>query len=547
MKFARLGVQAKIRLLTVAISGCLLIFGGAGLLIMKNLSKSYEHVTHVNLPTTEVLGRMLAEAKEVVQLQTLIATTKPNSPEVAEQHKDLEAAKKRYQDADQLYKKMETERGDLASYELIEKKWRILGKIGGGLLELAASSKPSDQAEARDLLRGDFDTARREYHRTIESHIEHQREDAAKHVEEARTLSKRTQWLITVFALGIFALALTIGNVFGTRLSRTLTSLVERLSLGSEALSKASSDIATSSEKMSSSAIEQSSSIEHIASAVSELSSMVGKNAENAKRSREVAESSRSAATQGQEVVQEMISAIGEISGSTEQIRVQVENSNEEISKIVSMILEIADKTRVINDIVFQTKLLSFNASVEAARAGEAGKGFAVVAEEVGKLAEMSGNAAKEISEMLNRSTQEVQGIVSRTRDSVGKQVNLGVSKIAAGNRVAVKCGEVLGEIVNYVNQVHSMVDEITTASSEQARAIESVNGQIGQMEQVTRENASAAQVVSTVTLHLAEQSQKIRDMALVLSSTVRGQGDSSASVETDSAEATLANHRAAS
>ena len=60
--------------------------------------------------------------------------------------------------------------------------------------------------------------------------------------------------------------------------------------------------------------------------------------------------------------------------------------SNKEIQEIVKVIAEIGNKTKVINDIVFQTKLLSFNASVEAARAGENGKGFAVVAEEVGKL-----------------------------------------------------------------------------------------------------------------------------------------------------------------
>jgi methyl-accepting chemotaxis protein len=76
----------------------------------------------------------------------------------------------------------------------------------------------------------------------------------------------------------------------------------------------------------------------------------------------------------------------------------QINYSNEQMSEIVKVIQEIETKTKVINDIVFQTKLLSFNASVEAARAGEQGKGFAVVAEEVGNLAQMSGNAAKEIS-----------------------------------------------------------------------------------------------------------------------------------------------------
>ena len=72
------------------------------------------------------------------------------------------------------------------------------------------------------------------------------------------------------------------------------------------------------------------------------------------------------------------------------------------------LISEIGNKTKVINDIVFQTKLLSFNASVEAARAGEHGKGFSVVAEEVGNLAHMSGNSAKEITQLLESSINRV-------------------------------------------------------------------------------------------------------------------------------------------
>jgi methyl-accepting chemotaxis protein len=68
------------------------------------------------------------------------------------------------------------------------------------------------------------------------------------------------------------------------------------------------------------------------------------------------------------------------------------------ISEVFKIVQEIAEKTNVINDIVFQTKLLSFNASVEAARAGEHGKGFAVVSEEIGKLAASSGKASVEIN-----------------------------------------------------------------------------------------------------------------------------------------------------
>ena len=81
--------------------------------------------------------------------------------------------------------------------------------------------------------------------------------------------------------------------------------------------------------------------------------------------------------------------------------------------EILGYIKSIEEKTKVINDIVFQTKLLSFNASVEAARAGEQGKGFAVVAEEVGNLATMSGTSAEEISKLLESSISHIESIPS--------------------------------------------------------------------------------------------------------------------------------------
>ena len=102
---------------------------------------------------------------------------------------------------------------------------------------------------------------------------------------------------------------------------------------------------------------------------------MVTKSAENAKRSREVATTSLTTANHGKVSVEKMIEAIEDINRSNNHIVEQINQSNGKITEIVKVISEIGSKTKVINDIVFQTKLLSFNASVEAARAGEHGKG----------------------------------------------------------------------------------------------------------------------------------------------------------------------------
>ncbi|WP_211363207.1 methyl-accepting chemotaxis protein [Fluviispira multicolorata] len=127
----------------------------------------------------------------------------------------------------------------------------------------------------------------------------------------------------------------------------------------------------------------------------------------------------------GKEIINKMINSIEHIKSSNENIIREVIQGNNRISEIVKVISEIENKTKIINTIVFQTKLLSFNASVEAARAGEYGRGFSVVTEEVGNLAQMSGNASKEISTMLQSSIDKVKNIIEETKENIENILNI--------------------------------------------------------------------------------------------------------------------------
>jgi methyl-accepting chemotaxis protein len=218
-----------------------------------------------------------------------------------------------------------------------------------------------------------------------------------------------------------------------------------------------------------------------------------------------------------------MVRAIGEINDANTQIMTAIETSNHEIGEIVTIITEIGNKTKVINDIVFQTKLLSFNASVEAARAGEHGKGFAVVAEEVGNLAQMSGNAAKEISALLDGSTEKVQQTVSSTKSKVEGLIALGKQKVESGTEVAKRCGLVLNEIVGGAQEVTKMVDEIAHASGEQSKGIHEVNRAVEQLDQTTQQNASASEQAASAAEQLSSQAQTLRSSVEELLHTVNG------------------------
>ena len=331
----------------------------------------------------------------------------------------------------------------------------------------------------------------------------------------ASLLSARKQfWMSVLVCIGIAGF---LSTLFTNRLSNALLKLASDLTNFSLDVAKASVDIAASSNELTQASTQQASALQETVAAIDEINAMVNKNAETAKLSADVSNVSESSAVAGQATVQKMLKAINNISDSNAAIMNEINHSNQEISEIVKVIAEIATKTKVINDIVFQTKLLSFNASVEAARAGEHGKGFAVVAEEVGNLAQMSGNAAKEISSMLDSSIQKVERIVEQSKSKVTALMIDGKEKVDAGIRTAQDCGRVLDEIHANVTRVNQMVIDIATASKEQAMGVHEVTKAMNQLDQATQQNLGTAQESSTSAEDLNGRSEGLKNVSFEL------------------------------
>ncbi|WP_141735228.1 methyl-accepting chemotaxis protein [Oligoflexus tunisiensis] len=297
--------------------------------------------------------------------------------------------------------------------------------------------------------------------------------------------------------------------------------LIDPLREAATQIGDASQEIAAASEDLSRSTTESAASLEQMAASMEEMSTTVRKNAETAKRSADISIRSQDDAARGKSSIQKVIRAMEAINSSNGNIMSQITESNQRISEIVKVILDIGNKTKVINEIVFQTKLLSFNASVEAARAGEHGKGFAVVAEEVGKLAQLSGNAAKEITSLLDGSVQKVESIVGETKSKVEHLVGQGRVCVEEGMQLVKDCDEVLSEIVGSVEKATQMAGEIAVASEQQSKGAQEVNLGMSQMDQVTQRNAATSEQAAGSADNLARQAATLQDVVAELIATM--------------------------
>ena len=215
-----------------------------------------------------------------------------------------------------------------------------------------------------------------------------------------------------------------------------------------ESIQSGALQVSQGADRLSQRTENQAAALEETAASLEELTASVKAAAKNAERANVDVDAARRSAEASGRVVRDAIGAMGEI-----------ERSAEHIAQIIG----------VIDDIAFQTNLLALNAGVEAARAGEAGRGFAVVASEVRALAQRSSDAAKEIKALISTSSQQVGRGVELVRET----------------------GRALETIVDAVTGITGLVAEIANASREQSVGLSEINAAVGQLDQVTQQNAA--------------------------------------------------------
>lgn len=274
--------------------------------------------------------------------------------------------------------------------------------------------------------------------------------------------------LVIAGCLSTIVISQIIAWVVTENIKKSVKKVLTDLSETSGNLISLSSDLTNSSRRLAEGSTEQAASIQETSSTLEESSSMVHQTTQNTKEADILAKRTKEAADKGDYEMQTMLEAMKEL-----------KSSSGEISKII----------KVIDEIAFQTNILSLNAAVEAARAGDAGKGFAVVAEEVRNLAQRSAQAAKD------------------TANIIESNINLSEKCLIISEQVSTS----LTSINSESNKVSELLGEISTASQEQEIGISQINKAISQMEAVLQSNAATAQESATSSDQLSVYSENIK------------------------------------
>ena len=340
---------------------------------------------------------------------------------------------------------------------------------------------------------------------------------------QSRNIEKTSQMFSIIF--NIFSLLLIIIAFKVTlSLSKNLSDI--SLVLGREATEVIATarGLSTSSESLAARTEHQASAIQETVTALNEVNSMLQRTSQNTVKSNDLVNETERGATNSKNLMHALKMAISEIKIANENMNDHVQENNQEVAGIVKLISEVGARTQIINEIVFQTKLLSFNASVEAARAGEHGKGFAVVAEEVANLAQKSGAAAAEISTIVEGSISKVEDIVRTTQDRIGKLVKANGDKVNAGASSAEGSAHVIDDLARNMAAVKAITAEISNASKEQATGVSEINRAMTQLDSVTQDNAKSSADLTATAHTLSEKFAGLNDLVARLQHLVEGE-----------------------
>ena len=515
----------KFKLVSLCVFLCLI---GAliGLLSFQStlkLEKFQMNLTENIIPRSEILSMMDVTYQKVrIEVRTLgLADLGPEDEKLA-----IEASKKNVADYDkysgQLREKISSS-DEKALFQNLETNWLSFKKIGLRAIELAQNPTETSKKELAYIFSVECPQGAAKFQEALDAYNLYIKNEVHQSATSATELAEKTNHINLFVTLAGIIIGLFAGIYLASKISASIREIATKLSISAQHLKGSSEQAITSATQLSEASIEQAASSQETSASLEEVSSMIEATARNSGLSKNLVESSLDEVSKGKVSVDKMISSMKLIDNSTSDIMAQIEVNNEKMNEIVIQINEIESKTKIINDIVFQTKLLSFNASVEAARAGEAGKGFAVVAEEVGNLAAMSGRASVEIGSLIKSSVEKVNLIAADSKHKIKELIEQAKHNVNSGGDVAIECGNIFETIIQSVNSLSNSVSEISVATAEQAKGVSEIKEAVRQIDDTTQSNTIISEKSAESARELAQQSESLASLVQSLVITING------------------------
>jgi methyl-accepting chemotaxis protein len=307
-----------------------------------------------------------------------------------------------------------------------------------------------------------------------------------KTMDEAVSLYEKNNDLDRVIVVqGVLLLIITVTTIVALIFTRRkiivpLKTVASTLGLSSANIEGLAGTVSSAATNIADQASSQAASAEQSSASLEEITSMTRQNAEHTTMANSEMQHTKEIAEKAYTFMQEMNVAMGEILGASQ-----------ETQKIV----------KTIDEIAFQTNLLSLNAAVEAARAGEAGAGFAVVAEEVRNLALRSADSAKNTSELIG---------------------NI-VSRIESGSSLVHRATETFKEVSAGAGKVAILLSEITNANNEQSIGVGQISTGILHMDKLTQENAAISEEAASSAAEMHHEAHQLNAIVSQLIQVVDG------------------------
>ncbi len=490
----------------------LLSVAGLGVHRMSSIENNLEEIVDSNNAEAR-----LAVAMRIAVNQAAAATRNmvllEKGPAMAEEEERLKLAREHYNAAeDELGRRLAASTnnatGELALFEKIRSLKEVVRPLNDKSQALGRAGKP---AEATAVLMNELDKPQQEWFHALGDLADLQAKLTAADEMQAKA-SYRTARL---GMLGLAGFALVVAAAAGVLITRRLLAqlggepelaseiaraiaagdlstpiplragdtssmlhamrqmqislgrLVSSIRAGADSIATGTTQIATGNADLSQRTEEQASNLQQTAASMEQLTQVVKSNADAARQATQLAAHASECVTQGNDAVAKVVTTMGGISTSSAKI---------------------ADIIAVIDGIAFQTNILALNAAVEAARAGEQGRGFAVVAGEVHSLAGRCSQAAKEIKNLIEDSA----------------------CKVAVGGDQVAEAGETMHDILASVRRVSDLMGEIDAATNEQSRGISQVGNAVGQLDQVTQQNAALVEESAAAADSLRSQADRL-------------------------------------